>query len=130
MQRAELARRSGVSIDTLRFYEQQGVIPPPPRRPNGYRDYGPHYLRLVDFIRSARALGLPLERIRSMIGAAGAEQMTPEQVRAVVRARLVEVEEARRGLDELHAALSALLEVPDPHVRELIEVLAFSPPAS
>jgi MerR family transcriptional regulator, copper efflux regulator len=123
MQRAELARRTGVSIDTLRYYEAEGVIPAPPRRGNGYRDYGERYVDLLDFVVAARGLGLPLQQIRAMVGGFRSAGTTPEDVRDVVRARLAEIDEARRTLDELRASLAVLLEVPDEHVVELIATL-------
>lgn len=63
----EIARRSGFSIRTLRFYERRGVLPPTARRPSGYRLYGDVELRRLAFIRQAKALGLTLEAIRELL---------------------------------------------------------------
>ena len=60
MQIGELARRLGVSADTLRFYERSGVLPRPPRGENGYRDYGPADADRIRLMLDLRRLDLPL----------------------------------------------------------------------
>lgn len=63
----ELEQRSGMSRDTVRFYEKQGLISPPKRLINGYRDYDAHTLTELHFIRTARSVGFTLEDIRPAI---------------------------------------------------------------
>lgn len=63
----ELEQKSGLSRDTLRFYEKQGLISPPKRLANGYRDYDTHALTELHFIRTARSVGFTLEEIRPAI---------------------------------------------------------------
>jgi MerR family copper efflux transcriptional regulator len=55
---AQLAREAGVGTDTVRYYEKQGLLPSPLRRPSGYRIYNREALRLLLFIRRAQNLGL------------------------------------------------------------------------
>ncbi|MGN6153637.1 MAG: MerR family transcriptional regulator [Lysobacteraceae bacterium] len=64
MRIGELERRSGLGRDTLRFYERSGLITPPRRQANGYRDYDDHTLAELHFIRTARELGFALDEIR------------------------------------------------------------------
>lgn len=63
----ELAGRSGLSTKTLRFYESIGVLPPPDRTANGYRDYEPEILDRLAFIRASQAAGFTLDEIRHII---------------------------------------------------------------
>jgi MerR family transcriptional regulator, copper efflux regulator len=63
----DLARRSGVTAKTIRYYEPIGLVEPPARTPAGYRDYEPAALERLEFIRAAQAVGLTLGEIRSII---------------------------------------------------------------
>ena len=68
MQRAALARATGCNLETIRYYESIGVMPDPPRDPNGYRRYGEDHVRRLRFITRARDLGFSLEEIRALLG--------------------------------------------------------------
>jgi DNA-binding transcriptional MerR regulator len=63
----ELAAASGSTTKTLRFYEDNGLLPPPNRAPNGYRDYTEDAVHRLDFIRRGRAAGLTLAQIHDII---------------------------------------------------------------
>ena len=62
-----VARRAGVGIDTIRYYEREGLLPEPQRRASGYRDYGPDVVERLRFIRRAKDLGFTLEEIRELL---------------------------------------------------------------
>jgi DNA-binding transcriptional MerR regulator len=64
----ELASRSGVSRDTIRFYEREALLPKPARTPAGYRLYRPEVLGHLAFIKQAQALGFSLAEIREVLG--------------------------------------------------------------
>jgi DNA-binding transcriptional MerR regulator len=61
MKIAEVSERYGLSLDTLRYYERIGLIPPVHRNESGIRDYDELDLRRVDFIKCMRSAGLPVE---------------------------------------------------------------------
>ena len=67
MRVGELAKRSGTTTKTLRFYEQAGLLPEPERTPSGYRDYDEGALDRLAFVRAAQAAGLTLAEIREVI---------------------------------------------------------------
>lgn len=90
----EVARRSGLSPDALRFYEREGLLPPPERTGGGARRYASAALDQLRVITALRAVGFSLDQVRTLL-AAKSETTT-------VRAR---VEAARAALDELDAAL-------------------------
>lgn len=64
----ELSRRSGVNIETIRYYEKIGILPPPPRTEGGHRLYGDDHLKRLMFIRRSRELGFTLDEIRNLLG--------------------------------------------------------------
>ena len=89
----EVATQSGVSIDTLRFYEKAGILDKPQRSVNGYRVYDRNVLERLAFIRRARSLGFTLAEIREVLSAARAGGNVCALVRGMVREKLHEAEE-------------------------------------
>jgi DNA-binding transcriptional MerR regulator len=63
----QVARRARVPLDTVPYYERRGLLPPPPRTPAGYRQYGPDTVRRVEFIKRAQGLGFTLEEIEALL---------------------------------------------------------------
>src|SRR5215212_7002838 len=63
----ELARQTGLSIKTIRYYERRGLLEQPPRTQGGYRLYGPEEVARLRFVQRAKLLGLTLEEIREMV---------------------------------------------------------------
>ena len=68
MQIKQLASATGVDIETIRFYEKQGLLPEPARKENGYRDYDTTHLERLSFIRHCRALEMPLSQVAVLLG--------------------------------------------------------------
>jgi Cd(II)/Pb(II)-responsive transcriptional regulator len=67
MQIKELARATGVDVETIRFYEKEGLLPEPPRLDNGYRNYAQPQLERLSFIRHCRALDMPLADVKRLL---------------------------------------------------------------
>jgi MerR family mercuric resistance operon transcriptional regulator len=63
----ELSRRTGVNIETIRYYERIKMLPAPPRTASGRRVYGPVETRMLTFIRRSRELGFRLDEIRALL---------------------------------------------------------------
>ncbi len=63
----QLARRAGVSRDTIRFYEREALLPKAPRTPSGYRLYSPEAAERLLFIKRAQAIGFSLTEIRDLL---------------------------------------------------------------
>ena len=66
----QAAAATGLGPSTIRFYERARVLPSPPRRPNGYRDYSQEHLATLQLVRGLRHLGLSLEEMRRIAGLA------------------------------------------------------------
>lgn len=67
MKIGELSGATGVDTDTIRFYEKSGLLPPPARHANGYRDYGPEHVDRLAFVRHCRALDIPLADVGRLL---------------------------------------------------------------
>lgn len=67
VQRAELARRTGCNLETVRYYENVGLLPAPPRTTAGYRSYDTTHERRLRFVLRARELGFSLDEIRELL---------------------------------------------------------------
>ena len=73
IQIGELSRRTGCNIETIRYYERIGLMPPPPRR-GRYRSYDGEHVGRLGFVRRARELGFTLDEVRALLGLAGGGQ--------------------------------------------------------
>jgi DNA-binding transcriptional MerR regulator len=118
---SELARRAGIAPSAVRFYERKGILPPPPRGPNGYREYGAEDLCRVRVVASLRRLGLELVeagRLATLCAAGQCEVMSHDLVpliarqRAAIERNRAEIEVLDGQLAALQAALSS--DIPDP----------------
>ncbi len=67
LRRAELARRTGANLETVRYYEKVGLLPAPPRTASGYRSYDGAHERRLGFVLRARELGFSLEEVRALL---------------------------------------------------------------
>jgi MerR family transcriptional regulator, copper efflux regulator len=101
----ELAKRAGVGVETLRFYERCGLIAEPARTPTGYRQYPPDEVERVRFIRRARDLGFSLAEIRHFFEISREPGGDCVDLCDAVDAKL---DELRKGIRELQAKLRAL----------------------
>ncbi len=103
------ARRAGVGIETIRFYERKGLIDQPPRPPDGgYRAYPPETVNRIRFIREAQDLGFSLREIHELL----ALKADPESDCADVRRRATEkLNEVERKIARLESMGSALRRV-------------------
>jgi len=117
MQIKELARATGVDVETIRYYEKQGLIPEPARRDNGYRDYEASHLERLSFIRHCRALDMPLADVRRLLGFVdkpkthcGDVDLLVDAQLARVRARLKSMRALEKQLLQLRARCSGVHE--------------------
>jgi DNA-binding transcriptional MerR regulator len=105
----ELARRAGVSADTLRHYERKGVVAPPPRGANGYRKYPEQALKRVQLVRRALGLGFTLDDLAGVLRVRDRGGIPCGRVRALAATKLEELELRLRELtiqrNNLRAAL-------------------------
>lgn len=108
MRIGELAKGAGVDVQTVRFYEKEGLIDAPSRTASGYRAYGPAHLERLQFIRHCRSLDMPLADVRRVIALASDPAADGAQVDAMVRTHLLRVRSKLAALRELEARISKL----------------------
>ena len=117
MRIGEAAGQSGVTAKTIRFWEDQHLLPPPARTPAGYRDYGPAIVERLAFIRHAQAAGLTLDAIRQVLDIRDGGQRPCVHVTGLIAQRLGEVDarlaELTRTRDQL-VILAARAAAQDP----------------
>lgn len=125
--RARLAARTGCHLETIRYYEATGLLPPPPRAANGYRHYTPAHERRLRFILRARDLGFAMEDVRSLLDLTDRQIATCAEVKARAerhladtRARIADLERMASILAETVAHCSGA-EAPECPVLDLIE---------
>jgi MerR family redox-sensitive transcriptional activator SoxR len=89
----EIARQSGKTPSTIRFYEEIGLVPAP-ERVEGRRRYHPEFLRTLAVIDTAQRAGLTLDEIRLLLDASPADRNSTERLREVAERKLPEVDDA------------------------------------
>jgi MerR family mercuric resistance operon transcriptional regulator len=108
LSRGEVAGRAGCNIETLRYYEQIGLLPAPPRSASGHRLYQHDLVTRVLFIRRARALGFALEEIRRLLRLVDGGAFTCTQVEQLALAQIGEIRRKIADLQKLEAVLQAM----------------------
>ncbi len=105
----EVARRARVGIDTIRYYEREGLLPPSPRRASGYRDFGGDTVERLRFIRRAKDLGFSLGEIRELLALSSDRERGVRDVKRRAQARLAGIEERIRELQSVRRGLKQLI---------------------
>ena len=104
----QLARESGFSAKTLRYYEEVGLLQPTARSDAGYRLYGDDLIPRLRFVRKAKALGLALTDIRTILQISDEGRVPCEHVLAIVERDLERIDAQLRRLHDLRRDLLAL----------------------
>lgn len=104
----QVAHHAGVGIETIRFYEREGLLEEPPRRTSGYRQYPEQVIRRIHFIKRAQQLGFSLKEISELLALRVDGHTSCEEVKQRTKTKIDEVE---RKLVELQRMRQALLHV-------------------
>ena len=103
-----LAERAGVGVETVRFYQREGLVDVPPRPPGGQRRYAPGVARRIAFIKRAQRLGFTLDEVRSLLlledgqGCGAARALAQAKLEAI-EARMADLKRMRQALGSLVA---------------------------
>jgi MerR family mercuric resistance operon transcriptional regulator len=124
----KLSRLTGVNIETVRYYERIGMLPPPPRTASGRRVYDATHRRILAFIRRSRELGFTLEDIRALIRLGGPDKASCREVRDIaahhledIRAKISDLRKLERLLAKTVARCSGQM-VPDCPVLDILDM--------
>lgn len=105
----QVAKRAGVGVETVRFYERQGLLDEPARKESGYRQYGDDAVAVLRFIRRAKELGFTLSEIKGLLALRLDGSATKSDVREQATAKVEGIEAKIRDLQRMRDALSGLL---------------------
>lgn len=125
--RGELARRTGVNIETIRYFETIGVLAAPERTVGGHRIYDEGHVRTLGFVRRARNLGFTPQEVRAILALGGPGKADCAEVRTIAQHHLEQVQAKLADLVELERLLAATVEhcsgkaAPECAVIDLIE---------
>lgn len=103
----QLAKRAGVAIDTVRYYERNNLLSPAGRLASGYRRYGEAEVNRLRFIRHAKALGFTLEDIRSLLSLS--DERNVAKVKRAAEAKLTDIEQRIAELQRIRQGLQTLI---------------------
>lgn len=115
----EIARRTGVNIETVRYYERINIMPKPDRTAGGNRQYNYDQLKRLSFIKTSRELGFSIDEIRTLLEMVDQQDFTCGEVHDLTIGHLASVREKIKGLRKLEKALVSMAaecsqgEVPD-----------------
>ena len=104
----ELAKRSQVNIETIRYYERRGLIPNPPRRASGYRQFTQEAVIRIRFIKHAQEVGFTLKEISELLSLRVDPKTSCVDIRMRAEEKIEEVDEKIRGLEAMRKALHQL----------------------
>jgi len=110
MKIGELAGTAGISTQTVRFYEREGLLPKAQRNSSGYREYGQRSLETLGFILEAKAAGFTLNEIRQLAGIDPGSAQSCSSVQELVNKKLADLDEKLGAMRRMRKRLAVLLE--------------------
>lgn len=108
--RGELARRTGVNAETIRYYERVGILSVPERTEGGHRIYDHRHVRALNFIRRAKGLGFTPDEVRAIVDLGGPGEATCAEVREIAAHHLEQVRAKIADLIEIERLLAMTIE--------------------
>ena len=108
--RGELARRTGVNLETIRYFERVGILPDPPRTDGGHRIYDETHVRTLGFVRRARNLGFSADEVRTIMNLGGPGKACCAGVRDIAAHHLEQVRSKISDLIEIERLLARTIE--------------------
>jgi MerR family copper efflux transcriptional regulator len=109
MQIGTVAKKIGVSVDAIRFYERKSLLPHPPRTPGGFRQYGEGDVYTIGFIRIAQGLGFALKEVRELLDLRRSRLQVCAPVRRRLEQKLADVRRKLSDLEKLEKELRSAL---------------------
>jgi MerR family transcriptional regulator, copper efflux regulator len=106
----ELAKQAHVNVETLRYYEREGLLPTPERSASGYRLYQDADVKRVSFIKKAQTLGFTLTEIKTLLALTGDGHQTAGNVKTLTEQKITLIEEKIQALLTMKATLLELVE--------------------
>ncbi len=105
----EVAKQTGVNLQTMHYYERRGLLPKPPRTDSNYRVYTEDAVRRVRFVKRAQGLGFTLKEIKELLSLRAAPRTRCAEVRKRAEAKIQDIDLKIRTLQAMRKALSKLI---------------------
>lgn len=105
----QIAKRAGVSNDTIRLYERYGLIEEPPRAKNGYRQYSSDTVDQLVFIQRAKHMGFTLKEIQELLSIQHTSKQSCAEVRQKAQQKLQQIDEKLQELKQLEKVVKKLI---------------------
>lgn len=109
MKIGEIAKRSGIGIETIRYYEREGLLPEPERRPSGYRQYDESTVERLEYVRRAKELGFTLAEIRELLELSFAAHAGCDHIRQRAESKITDIEGKIRSLQQMKRSLGKIV---------------------
>jgi Hg(II)-responsive transcriptional regulator len=106
---SEAADQAGVNVQTLRYYERRGLLPKPPRRSSGYREFPADAVRVVRFIKRAQDLGFSLDEVEELLRLRRQSGRNRARIRGVAEEKIKQIDEKITELERMKRALTTLV---------------------
>ena len=105
----QLAKQADVHVETIRYYEREGLIPEPPRRDSGYRQYSPDFVTRIQFIKRAKTLGFSLKEIAELLALRVEPNTACDEVRNRAEKKMGDIEAKIQTLARMKQVLDQLV---------------------
>lgn len=102
----QVAKLAGVGVETIRFYEREGLLNKPKRKQSGYRLFGPEVVNRIKFIKSVKELGFSLREIRELLFLRADSRGTAKEVKRRIDLKIVQIDRRILDLKRVRAALA------------------------
>jgi len=102
----EVSKRTGCKIETIRYYEREGIKPSPARTEGGHRVYNNQQLRRLFFVRRCRELGFSLDQVRSLLSLVDSREYSCDEVREITLSHVNDVKRRIADLNKMKRVLS------------------------
>lgn len=109
MKIGDLAKQAGVGVDTVRYYEREGLLPQAQRLASGYRMYGSQDVQRLQFVRRAKMMGFTLPEIRELLALSDQQTGDMATMKAAAQHKLADVEAKIAELTRIRDGLQALV---------------------
>lgn len=110
MKIGELAKRAGIGIETIRYYEREGLLLEPERRPSGYRLYDESTVERLEYVRRAKELGFTLAEIKELLDLSFTNRTCCEHIRHRVETKMADIEQKIQLLQQMKQSLDKIVE--------------------
>ena len=106
----QVAKMSGIGVETIRFYERKGLIDEPPRKTSGYRQYDETAVTKLAFIQQAKTLGFSLKEIGELLSLREKPGSTSREIKRLAEAKLCDIKDKMEMLGRMQRTLENLVE--------------------